>query len=88
MQTTVKVAVSLPKTQFQSLEKQRRIRHLSRSAMVREVLDQWLKHVNEEEAVRRYIAGYQRHPESAKGWRAIERVQVEAMAKELGHETW
>ena len=43
MHTTVKVAVSLPKTQFQLAEKQRRLLHVSRSAMVREALSQWLK---------------------------------------------
>ena len=88
MQTTVKVAVSLPKAQYKVAEKRRRILHVSRSAMVREALQQWLRNLEEQEAVRQYIEGYQRHPESTKGWKAIERVQVEAIAKELGHETW
>jgi hypothetical protein len=88
MHTTVKVAVSLPKEQFRLAEKQRRALHVSRSAMVQEALAQWLKTLEEEEAVRRYIEGYQRHPESTKGWKAIERMQTKAIAKELGHETW
>jgi len=88
MQTTVKVAVSLPREQFRLAEKRRRLLRVSRSAMVREALEQWLKTLEEQKAVRQYVEGYQRHPESTKGWKAIERVQVEAIAKELGHETW
>ena len=88
MQTTVKVAISLPKDQFRLAEKQRHLLHVSRSAMVRNALSQWLKAIEEDKAVRRYLEGYQRHPESTRGWRAIERMQVEAIAKELGHETW
>ena len=88
MHTTVKVAVSLPKEQFRLAERRRRLLHVSRSAMVREALSRWLKAMEEDEAVRRYVEGYQRHPESKRSWKAIERMQVEAIAKELGHETW
>lgn len=88
MHTTVKVAVSLPKEQFRLAEKLRRLLHVSRSAMVQEALTQWLKTLEEKEAVRRYVEGYQRHSESTKGWKAIERMQVGAIAKELGHEAW
>ena len=85
---TVKMAVSLPKEQFRLIEHQRHKLKLSRSAAVREALRQWLKVFEEQEAIRQYIEGYQRHPEKAEGWEAIERVQAEAIVEELGHETW
>ena len=84
MQTTVKVAVSLPKAQFQLAERQRRLLHVSRSAMVREALQQWLKTLDEQEAVQQYIEGYQRRPESREGVKAMQRAAVEA----LTHEAW
>ena len=84
MQTTVKVAVSLPKAQFQSIEKQRRSLHVSRSAMVREALSQWLKRFEEQEAMRQYVEGYRRHPQSPQEIRAMERTSAEA----LQHEAW
>lgn len=84
MHTTVKVAISLPKAQFQIAEKRRRLLHVSRSAMVREALDQWLKSFAEAEAVRQYVEGYRRHPQSPQEIRVMEWASAEA----LQHETW
>jgi Arc/MetJ-type ribon-helix-helix transcriptional regulator len=84
MQTTVKVAVSLPKEQFRLVEKQRRLLKVSRSAAVREALRRWLESLEEQEAIRQYIDGYGRHPESPEEIKAIEQASLEA----LKHETW
>ena len=84
MQTTIKMAISLPKTQFRLVERRRRRLHLSRSAIVQEALAQWFRSFEEQEAVREYVAGYQRHPESPAELRAMQRAAVEA----LKHETW
>ena len=84
MHTTVKVAISLPKTQFQLVEKRRHLLRVSRSAMVREALSQWLQHFEEQQAVQQYIEGYRRHPQSPQEIRAMERASAEA----LQHEAW
>lgn len=84
MQTTVKVAVSLPKAQFQLAEKQRRVLHVSRSAMVRDALANWLKSFEEQQDVQRYIEGYRKHPQSPGEIRAM----AHASAKALQHEAW
>ena len=84
MHTTVKVAVSLPKEQFRLAERRRRLLHVSRSAMVREALQQWLKKLEEHEAVRRYVEGYQRQPQSRQDARAMQQTSMEALA----HEAW
>ena len=85
---TVKVAVSLPRDQFQLVEKRRRMLRVSRSSAVREALSQWLRVSRGDEAIRRYVEGYQRTPESVADWDAMEREQAEAVAQELGHEAW
>lgn len=84
MISIVKVAVSLPKTQFRLVEKRRRLLKVSRSAVVREALGQWLVSFEEQEAIRQYVEGYQRHPESRREITAIEQAAIEA----LKHETW
>ncbi|MDP3722776.1 MAG: ribbon-helix-helix protein, CopG family [Candidatus Omnitrophota bacterium] len=84
MQTTVKVAVSLPREQFRLAEKRRRALRVSRSAMVREAIHQWLKSFEEERAIRQYIDGYRRHPQSPQEVDAMERAAAEA----LRHEAW
>jgi len=88
MHTTVKVAVSLPKEQFRLAEKRRHLLRVSRSAMVREAIDRWLKSFEEQEAIRQYVEGYRRRPESLKGWGAVEKMQVKAAATVIGHEAW
>ena len=84
MQTTVKVAISLPKEQFRLAEKQRRLLRVSRSAMVRQALSRWLDAFKEQEAIRQYVEGYRRHPQSPHEIRAMEQASAEA----LTHETW
>jgi metal-responsive CopG/Arc/MetJ family transcriptional regulator len=61
---TVKVAVSLPEEQFREIESLRKRLKLSRSALIAQAIQQLLKAYQEEEDVRRYIAGYQKHPET------------------------
>lgn len=88
MQTTVKVAVSLPKEAFRLVERRRRHLKLSRSAAVARAIAEWLHASEDDQRVRRYVEGYHRHPESTTGWKAVEHTQAEAIVKELGHETW
>lgn len=88
MQTTVKMAISLPKTQFRLVERRRRRLHVSRSAVVREALIQWFRSCEEQEAIRQYLEGYQQHPETTEDWATIETMQAEAIGEALGHETW
>ncbi len=88
METTVKVAVSLPKEEFRLVERRRRQLKLTRSAVVARAIAEWLHASEEDRRIRQYVEGYRRHPESTKGWERLERVQAEGVAKELGHETW
>lgn len=66
MASTIKVAVSLPKEEFQAVEKVRKKLGRSRSSLVAEAIHAWLEEQQNQEKVRRYIAGYMRHPETVK----------------------
>ena len=79
---TVKVAVSLPKGRFKTLEDIRHKLSISRSALVDEALRFWLESRKKEELIRRYEEGYIRKPESADELRAFESAQLKALPKE------
>lgn len=59
-----KMAVSLPKELFNSMEQARRKLKLPRSAAVVEALRAWLKRQEEQKLIRQYTEGYRKHPES------------------------
>ena len=63
---TVKVAISLPKEEFDAVERLRQELGLSRSALIARALRAWLKERSETQQVRRYLEGYRRNPESEK----------------------
>ncbi len=68
---TAKVAISMPKEVFRSVEQTRRKLKMDRSEAVVEALQAWLKEHEERELVRQYVEGYRKHPESkreAKAW--------------------
>lgn len=58
-----KVAISMPKEIFRSVEKTRRKLKMARSEAVVEALRVWLKELEEKELIRQYVEGYRRHPE-------------------------
>jgi metal-responsive CopG/Arc/MetJ family transcriptional regulator len=62
---TVKVAISLPREEFEALEQVRKRLGISRSALISRALRSWLEDQGEEEPIRRYLEGYRREPETA-----------------------
>lgn len=79
-----KIATSLPAEQFRALEQIRRRLKLKRSEAVQQALSLWLAGREEDEQVRRYVAGYQRRPEDAPAARAY----VRAWATGQESEDW
>ena len=65
MPTAAKIAVTIPHDLYQAVEKARRRRAQSRSAVVQEALRAWLRQEAQATLVREYEAGYRRAPESA-----------------------
>ncbi len=83
---TIKVAISLPKEEFRALEKRRRKLKQTRSAVVTEAIRYWLKAQEEAEDVRRYIEGYQKHPETKEEMVFCEKAGVEVLAETVWEE--
>ncbi len=77
---TIKVAISLPKEEFRALEKRRRQLKQSRSAVIAEAIRQWLKAQQESEDIRRYIKGYQRHPETEEEFAGFDEIAQQLLA--------
>jgi len=80
---TAKVAISMPKEMFRSVEQTRRKLKLARSEAVVEALRAWLKKREEEELVRQYVEGYRKHPESKSEARVWTRLAAEVFRKDL-----
>jgi metal-responsive CopG/Arc/MetJ family transcriptional regulator len=85
MNRTAKVAVSLPADILRSVERVRRKLGKSRSAVVAEALDDWLRARELSEADRRYVRGYARIPEAPEEIAATDAIAADAMA---GWEPW
>lgn len=79
---TVKVAVSLPKGRFKTLEDIRHKLSISRSALVDEALRFWMESKKKEDLIRRYEEGYIKKPESPDELKAFKSAQIMALPKE------
>lgn len=79
-----KVAVSLPREVFRSVEQERRKLKMGRSEAVVEALQGWLKQHEEQELERQYVEGYMKHPErlSAAESRAWLKIAADAFRKD------
>ena len=75
-----KVAISMPKEMFQSVERARREMKMPRSAAIVEAVQEWLKRREEEKMIRQYIEGYRRHPERLSPGEAKARMRMAAEA--------
>jgi metal-responsive CopG/Arc/MetJ family transcriptional regulator len=62
--SSVKLAVSLPEELFEDVERARKRRGVSRSAVVQTGLRAWLKAQRDAERSRAYVAAYRARPES------------------------
>lgn len=67
----VKVAISLPPTVLDSVEKERRKRGESRSEFFRQAVQAFLRDLQQRKDVERYVQGYLEHPERAEEVEAI-----------------
>lgn len=79
---TIKTALSLPKEQFIRLEKIRKQKGLSRSALIQKLLAAYLKQVEEQNMVKEYVAGYGRSPEDIAESEAMAKAAAEAFQEE------
>ena len=78
----VKVAISLPPTVLDSVEKERRKRGESRSEFFRQAVQAFLRDLQQRKDVERYVQGYIEHPERAEEVDSISSASYVALAEE------
>lgn len=78
----VKIAVSLPSSLYQAIEKERRETGQSRSAIVRSALEDSIARRDRAALIERYVEGYRKHPETVAEVAAAESASADALAGE------
>jgi metal-responsive CopG/Arc/MetJ family transcriptional regulator len=77
-------AISLPDHQARAVERIRRFRNVPRSRIIQEAIDRYIAEIEERDAVKRYVEGYRRIPESEGDGDAYAQIAAEV----LGSEDW
>lgn len=82
--SAAKIATSLPRAQFQALEKTRKRLGLQRSEAVQRALALWLAAADEDTRNAEYVRGYSQRPDDPREARAF----AKAWARGLEREDW
>ena len=82
MLKTTKVAISLPKEDFEKIENIRKKSGLKRSFIIDRAIRFWLEYLEKKEKIRKYEEGYRRKPEDIDEIKAMEKASAEAFAEE------
>lgn len=77
-----KIAISLPAEDFRKIEVIRKKSGLQRSAIIDQAIRFWLRHLEEDEKIKRYEAGYAQKPESIEEIKALEQLSADAFREE------
>ncbi len=77
-----KIAITIPKNLFKEAEKARREIGESRSAFIQRTIRRYLETRREKDAVRHYVEGYQRFPETEEEIEAAEQAATEILTEE------
>jgi metal-responsive CopG/Arc/MetJ family transcriptional regulator len=77
-----KIAVSIPRSLYQAVERVRKVSGKSRSALIQAALRHWLECQAQAALVREYEAGYRRTPEGHREVKAAEAAAVRLLATE------
>lgn len=77
-------AISLPDHQAKAVERIRRFRNVPRSRIIQEAIDRYIAEDAARDAIRRYVEGYRRFPESEGDGESY----AQAAAEVLGSEDW
>ena len=78
----MKIAISLPKTDFLVLEKLKAKLKKSRSELIQEAIEYWLASHHTKGLIDKYEAGYQRKPEKLMHVTHMEKAQMDSLSRE------
>ena len=79
MQNTCKIAISIPKEDFEKVEYLRRKMDVGRSEIIDIAIRFWLRWIEQTELVKRYELGYMKKPEKMHDLKAFESAELEVM---------
>lgn len=79
---TSKIAISLPQEDLEKIEKVRKKMGLQRSVVIDKAIRFWLKHLEQQDMIRKYEAGYTTNPESVKEIEVLEKMSAAASEEE------
>ena len=79
---TSKIAISLPQEDLEKIEKVRKKMGLQRSVVIDKAIRFWLKHLEQQDMIQKYEAGYTTNPESVQEIEALEKMSAAASAEE------
>jgi len=82
MQNSLKIAISIPKEDFEKIEALRHKMKIGRSALVDKAIRFWLDSIEREKLIREYEEGYRNRPESIGEVKAMEKAAAEAFQEE------
>lgn len=82
MRNTLKIAISLPKEDFNKLEQIRKKLGFGRSAIIDKAIRFWLGYRAQEDSIKRYQEGYRKKPESTQEIETFEKASAEAFREE------
>lgn len=82
MHNTFKVAISLPKEDYQKVEKIRKELGVGRSTVIDKAIRFWLRHREQEDLIKRYQDGYRKKLEHVRETEAMEKMAAEAFREE------
>ena len=81
-QNSVRFAVTMPKQNFALLEEMRKKQEKTRSSLINEAFERWLKDFKRRQLIKRYVKGYMTQPEDVSEVLARQKVGLESFSKE------
>ena len=84
MSNKARITIRLSDELLAAVDRERRARHQTRSEFIQAAIKLALRTEQEQSAIKRYVAGYRRQPETADEVLAMHRIAVTALA----HEPW
>lgn len=82
MPNTLKIAISLPKEDYHKLERIRKELGWGRSTIIDKAIRFWLRHREQEDAIKRYQDGYRKKPDTIGEITAMEKLSAGAFEEE------
>ena len=75
----VRLTVTIPRLEFERIERTKKKLGLNRSALLKTIIDFFFQKEDEKEKIARYEAGYSENPEDLRDIHHLEKTQIETL---------